>query len=203
MVLPANSAFVYTTTTIASRAAFAVQREIGNCEEKIRGATGLGFFDIVYNATILGNPNGPPQHATNLTDNQQTFYNLLINAGYLVDLDIDTGRWLIKWSPTGPEAQVNVYSFRTTVNPAGISAQTITTIENYFLALIPTVHSLVVLDNILPEADFGGSGTTFYEYTIVVDQIFDNTDFSAILKAVLLVQSLGYTGLNCQVFKLL
>lgn len=201
-MFPALDAFTYTNTTIIANAAFAVQREIGNCEEKIRAATGLGFFDITYNATILGNPKGVPQHANNLSDNQLTFYNLLINAGYLVDLDIDTGRWLIKWSPTGPEAQVNVYSFRTTVVPTGISDQTKITIENYFLALIPTVHSLVTLNNTLNEAAFGGSGTTFYEYTIIVDQAFDSTDFSAILKAVLLAQSLGYESGNCAVYKI-
>lgn len=203
MVFPAISAFDNTNTSITNTATFAVQREIANCEEQIRAAVSLGYFDIRYNATIIGNPDGPPQHSDNLNDNQQTFYNLLINAGYLVNLDINTGRWLIGWAPIGPEAQVNVYSFRTTVVPTTVSAQTIVTLENYFIALIPTVHSLAVLNNTLNEADFGGSGTTFYEYTIVVDQRFDNTDFSAILKAALIAQSLGYTSDNCQCYKLL
>ena len=202
MVFSANDALIFTNNQIVQAAAAEVQIEIGMAETEIRRATGLGLFNIVYNATVIGNPIGPPQISTNLTANQSTFYGLFVGAGYLVDLDDNTGRWFLNWAPVGPESQVSVYSLRTTITPTFISPATITLIETFFAGISPVVHVNVILSGTLNEADFGGTGTIFYEYTIVTDQEFNLTDFSAALKAMLITQGLGYLSGNCQIFKI-
>jgi hypothetical protein len=203
MVFPASSATTFTNNNIALTASNDVQLEINGVEEQIRFATGIGAFEILYNASTIGNPKGPPQVESNLTPNQETFYTLLINAGYVVTFDSGTGRWKVSWAVAGPEALVNVYSFRTTLAPGGIFTNTINAIEVFFAGLTPVVHSVAVTNGDIDETTFGASADTFYEYTIVVDQEFNTTDYSSALKTYVVSQGLGYLTGNCNVFKMI
>ena len=200
MVFSSAEALTFTNNSIVQTANTDIQNELNLCEGQIRNATGFGISNILYNANIIGNPIGPPQISTNLTSNQSVFYSLLVGAGYLVDLDNDTGRWAINWGPIGPESQVNVYSLRTMLNPSGISAQTILVIENYFAGLIPIVHTNIFLNGAIDETVFGGGGT-HYEFTIVIDQ--QPTNFSTALVTILLGQGLGYSSGNLQIYKMI
>ena len=202
MVFPANQAQTLTTNTIANTSNDDIQLELTLCEQQIRNATGLGLYKLLYNAKILGNPKGPPQEANNLSDNQEAFYDLLINAGYVVSLDTGSGRWDINWAARGPETLVAVYSFRTTVIPGAIYVQTINAIAAFFSGQIPTMKSVVNVIGDINESDFNGTDSVFYEYTAVVDQEFDDTDYSSPLAGFLTTQGLGYDGSNCAAYKL-
>jgi len=207
MVFPASQAKIFTDQTIASVADTAVQTEISLLEQKIRAATSQSLYEITYNAKLIGNPNGPPQDSNNLTENQETFYTLLVQAGYLVNRDIGTGRWLINWAPVGPETLVNIYSFRTSVLPGAIYVQTEAAIQAFFENQTPTIHSVVTIvqdgsGNQIQQSDFGATDSTFYEYTIVVDQQYDTTDYSAALKGYMTTQGLGYNTSNCAAYKI-
>lgn len=203
MVFPASSAATFSNNNLTLIASREVQLEINGVEEKIRFATGLGAFDILYNAGTIGNPKGPPQVESNLTNNQQTFYDLLINAGYLVTYDTGSGRWKVSWATIGPESLCSVYSFRTTVAPGAIFNNTIIAIEVFFEDLVPIVHSVVDVNGTIDESDFGAAGSVFYEYTAVVNQEFDDTDYSSALTAHLISQGLGYLTGNCFVYKMI
>lgn len=203
MVFPASQAKIFTDQTTATTASSQVQIEISLCEQKIRFGTGQGLYLLAYDAKIIGNPNGAPQDVNVLTANQQSFYNLLVNAGYVVGRDISTGRWSINWSPIGPETLVNVYSFRTIVVPGAIHVQTATAIEFFFASQTPVIHSVVVAINNIDETAFGATSSVFYEYTVVVDQEYNVTDYSAALKGHMTSQGLGYNSGNCQVYKLI
>jgi hypothetical protein len=183
MVFQAADASVLTVNTISDNNAADVKLELTLAENKIRLAAGSELYQVIYNATIIGNPSANPQITSNLTENQLSFYNLLINSGYLVTLDVSSGYWKISWAPQGPETLVKVYSFRTTVVPGPVYLDTIAAIEAYFLSLSPTAHSIGVTNSDISETDFGGVSSTFYEYTIVVDQGIDNTDHSTGVKA--------------------
>jgi hypothetical protein len=208
MVFPASQAKIFTDQNIIATAASQVQIEITLCEQKIRFATRQNLYEILYDAKTIGNPKGPPQDPSNLTDNQETFYTLLVNVGYVVGRDTGTGRWSISWAPVGPESLVNVYSFRTSVLPGAIYLQTIAAIQSFFSGQTPTIHSVVTVvqdgsGNQIQQSDFGATDSTFYEYTAVVDQEFDTTDYSASLKIHLTAQGLGYNTGNCQVYKII
>jgi hypothetical protein len=203
MVFPASQAQSLTDNTISTTSSSNVQLELTLCEQQIRTATGLGVYNLLYNAKIIGNPKGQPQISTNLTDNQEAFYTLLITNGYHVTLDTDTGRWDINWGPVGPETLVAVYSFRTTVLPGAIYNLTIDAITAFFTAQVPVMKSIAVVNGDIQESDFSGSDSVFYEYTAVVDQEYDTNDYSSGLKAHLTAQGIGYNSSNCEAYKLI
>lgn len=207
MVFPASQAKIFTDQTISLTADTQVQTEISLCEQKIRVATSQSLYEITYDAKIIGNPNGPPQDSANLTTNQETFYTLLVDAGYQVNRDLGSGRWLINWAPVGPETLVNVYSLRTSVLPGAVYVQTIAAIQNFFASQSPVIHSVVTIvqdgsGNQIQESDFGATNSTFYEYTAVVDQQYNATDYSASLKTYMTTQGLGYNTSNCAAYKI-
>ena len=207
MVFPATQAKIFTDQTIATLADSQVQIEISLLEQKVRAATGQSLYEITYDAKIIGNPNGVPQDPANLTENQETFYTLLIQAGYLVNRDPSSGRWLVNWAPVGPETLVNIYSLRTSVLPGAIYVQTIAAIQAFFEAQTPVIHSVVTVvqdgaGNQIQQSDFGATDSTFYEYTIVVDQQYNTTDYSVALKGYMTTQGLGYNTNNTAVYKI-
>jgi hypothetical protein len=201
MVLSATDAFTLTTNTISRDTDTDIQTEISLVEAKIRSASGLGLYSISYNAKIIGNPEVDPRIYTTLPPTQITFYNLLISAGYSVTIDPASGYWNISWSTIGNDAFVKVYSFRTTYNPTSFADQVITVIKNFFLSLHPVVHSTVKYNGFIDETGFGGVSSTFYEFTIVVDQQ-DNFDNSTNLKLDIVSQGLGFDNGNCAVYRI-
>jgi hypothetical protein len=203
MVFLASDAVTLTTNSISNINATDVQLELSLAETKIRQAAADELYRLLYNATIIGNPRANPRITSTLSANQLSFYNLLINAGYIVGLDLPSGYWLINWEPAGPESLVRVYSFRTIVAPGAVSVQTLAAITAYFAALHPVAHTVAVTNGFINETDFGGSSSTFYEYTIVADQGSDVTDYSAGLKANLITQGLGYNSGNCNSYRLI
>lgn len=203
MVFRATDAATLTSNTITSVNATDVQLEITLSENKIRLAAANELYSITYDATIIGNPAGNPQIATNLSPNQQSFYSLLIGAAYKVSIDLLTGRWLISWSPQGPETEVQVYSFRTIVAPGAIFTNTKNAMIAYFASLSPIAHCIAVVNGDISETAFGGVNSVFYEYTATVDQGVDQTDHSAGLTAYVIAQGLGYNSGNCASFKLI
>lgn len=202
MVFQALDAASLTSNTINNVNTADVQLEITLAENKIRLAAANELYSVRFDATILGNPQANPQIADNLTDNQRAFYDLLVGAGYVVSRDLETGWWLISWSPQGPETQVRIYTFRTIVAPGAIYTNTINAITAYFAALTPVVHAVVEADGFLDEADFGGTTSTFYEYTVIVDQGASTTDHSANVKSAVILQVSDYNTGNCQVYRL-
>lgn len=203
MVLSANTAATLTSNALATRSEELVAQEIANAEARIRAAAGLGATKINFNATLIGNPIGDPQISTNLaTENQIDFRDAFNSAGYMVSRDPDTGYWVLDWTVLGIETQVNLYTFRTTLAPGAISAQTITAIGNFFTSLVPVAHANAVSNNNIDETQFGAPASTFYEYSIVVDQS-TSADHSSALKAAVIAAGLGYNSGNCNVYKLI
>jgi hypothetical protein len=201
MVVPASDVLIITNNTLVSTSADDVQLEVSLAEGRIRGAAGLGLFSTTYNATILGNPQVDPRTNTELPPNQLQFFQLFIEAGYTVSVDTATGYWLLSWGAAGPESLVQIYTFRTTFNPSSIISQTKVAIENFFAALRPTVHSTVTYNAFIDEAGFGGTTSTYYEFTIITDQQ-DPTDLSSGLETTIQIQGLGFTSLNSAVYRL-
>lgn len=201
MVLPAASALTLTTNAISATNAADVQQEVTNAETKIRQAAALGVYEIDYNASIVGNPAIDPRlYTSDLPTNQQAFYNAFVNAGYIVGLDTLTGFWSISWANMGPEHNVLVYSFRTTFNPSSVTSQTITAIENFFAALVPIVYTDIAYNGFINESGFGGTTSTFYEFTIIAGQDSDRTSHATALAGFLTTQGLGYTNVNSAVY---
>lgn len=202
MTFSAIDAQILTSNTITSTNESDVQLELTLAEKNITSAASIGQYFVLYNATIIGNPLGNPDVVSNLTENQETFYQLLINAGYIVTLDIATGWWNISWATSGAEVTVAIYTFRTTLVPTAIVSSTISTITAYFASLIPIVYTNVSYNGFINEAGFGGATSTFYEFTITANQGSDTTDHSTSLKSAILAQGLGYTTNNCNVYQL-
>jgi hypothetical protein len=203
LVFPALQAQLLTSNSTTFANESDVQLELTLAENQIQVAGSLGQYFVLYNATIIGNPLGDPNIPSNLTVNQQTFYNLFINAGYQVYLDFTTGWWNFTWALTGPEATIVVYTFRTTFVPTSIINTTISTIEAYFASLIPIVHTTTTYNGFINEAGFGGATSTYYEFTIAANQGTDTTDHSVALKAFILIQGLGYNSGNCNAYQLI
>lgn len=201
MVFRASDAQVLTTNAITNLENSEIQQEVTLAEQQIRNATALGLYKIDYNATIIGNPKGPPAVAANVTDLQQTFYNLFIDAGYIVGFD--GGRWLFNWASAGPESRVYVYSFRTTQEPGPVHDDTIAAIHDFFTALVPTVNTVTTVNNGIDLTVIGAADSTFYEYTIVADQENDDLDHSDDLTAFVIQQGIGYNSDNCHTYKMI
>jgi hypothetical protein len=203
MVLPAASAQTLSATAIINTNNADLQLEVSLAENKITAATAHGAYQVLYNAQVIGNPAIDPRLFTNdLPINQKDFYNAFIGAGYIVGLDANTGFWSITWAPSGPETMVIVYSFRTTLNPSSpnIVPQTMAAIEAYFNTLTPVVHVYTSYDGFINETGFGGTTSTFYEFTIIAGQYTDRTDHSANVAGFLYTQGLGYNSGNANCY---
>lgn len=201
MVLPASDVLILTNNTLLRTSSDDVQLEVSLAEGRIRGAAGLGLYSTHYNATIIGNPQVDPRTHTDLPPNQLQFFELFVDAGYTVSVDTATGYWLFSWNAQGAETLVQIYTFRTTLDPTGIIDLTKVAIENFFASLRPVVHSAITFNNFIDEAGFGGTTSTFYEFTVVTDQQ-EPTNLSNGLKTAVLIQGLGYTVNNCNVYRL-
>lgn len=200
MVFRASDAQILTSNAITNLENNEIQQEVTLAEQQIRNATALGLYQINYNATIIGNPKGPPAVSSNVTDLQQTFYNLFIDAGYIVGFS--GGRWLFNWASAGPESRVYVYSFRTTQAPGSVYLDTEAAIHSFFAALIPTVNTTTTVNNGIDLTVIGAADSTFYEYTIIADQENDDLDHSDDLTAFLISQGIGYESGNCHTYKM-
>jgi hypothetical protein len=201
MVLPASDVLILTNNSLLKTNSDDLQLEISLAENRIRAAAGLGLYNTTYNATIIGNPQTDPRLHTDLPPNQLDFFDAFVDAGYVVTVDTATGYWAFSWSAEGAESLVQIYTFRTVFNPTAIIDDTKIAIENFFAALRPTVHSVVSYNNFIDEAGFGGTSSTFFEFTIVTDQQ-DPTDLSNGLRTAVIGQGLGYTINNCNVYRI-
>lgn len=201
MVLPAPDALALSNNAIVKNDKTDLQTEISITENRIRTASSFGLYALIYNATIIGNPAVDPR-TSDLPTNQQNYYDAFVNVGYIVGMDNVTGYWSINWESQGVETRVSIYSFKTTFNPSAILAQTIDLITSFFKGQRPVIHVQTTYSGNIDETAFGGSSTTYYEFTIVADQETDMTNFSAPLKTYLTTQGIGYTNSNCNVYQL-
>lgn len=202
MVLPALDAITLTNSSLTKNSTADLQTEVGLAETRIRAATGLGLYSLIYNATIIGNPAVDPRSTTDLPPNQLNFYNAFVAAGYIVGLDTASGYWTIAWAAQGAEHLVSIYTLRTSFNPAAVVNQTINTIATFFEAQLPVVHVNVSYNGFIDQTGFGGVSSTAYEFTIVADQETDTTNYSASLKTYITTQSFGFTNSNCNVYQM-
>jgi len=200
MVLAASTALTLTTNAVTDQNTTNLNTEISRVEAKIRNAASLQRYSIEYDATIIGNPQADPAEDENLLQIQIDFRDSFESAGYVVTWNEITKLWVIDWSETGVEEQVNVYSFRTTLAPGAVQAATITAIETYFDGLTPARRSRTVLTNNIDETEFAATASTFYEYTIVIYQRNDDVNHSSGLKTALIAAGLGYTNSNCKAY---
>lgn len=203
MVLPAAAALTITNTAITYTDNSEVQVEVSNAEIQVQKATGKGVFAITYNANIVGNPAIDPRMFTaDLPPNQQRFYNAFVESGYIVGLDPLCGFWSINWAATGPEAQVLVYSLRTSFDPTAVVDRTISALQVFFNGLVPVVHTDIAYNGNIDETSFGGSASTYYEFTIVAGQDSDRTDHSTLVEGFITTQGLGFNSGNSKVYLL-
>lgn len=202
MVLSAADALTLTTNFVSTNNSLDLQTEVSLAEDRIRQATSLGLSEITYDATIIGNPQLDPRATSDLPQLQLDFFNVFSTASYVVGLDTASGRWFFSWSPSGAETQVSIYSFRTSFDPTAIVNTTTTVIQAYFESIRPIMHSTVSYNGFIDEAGFGGTTSTYWEFTIIVDQTEDLTNHAVNLKASIVAQGLGYTTNNCNVYQL-
>ena len=198
MTLTASQANQLTQDSILRNSNEAVLTELQRAEQQIRQRVRAEFFNLAFNATIIGNPTNDPSVDANLSPEQIAFRDHFVNDDYIVGLDPQTGFWFLDWATVGAEVLTNVYSIRTTVAPGAISQMTIDVINNYFNTLpIRATSRTVLVDTTptsggdVPESDFGAPDSTFYEYLAVVEQQ-DDTDHTADLKTALRASGLGY-----------
>jgi len=195
MTLTANQANQITQDTIAKNSNDELTTELQLAERQIRARIRAEFFDLSYNATIVGNPTADPIDDDNLTALQILFRDHWTSDGYKVGIHPQSGWWLLDWADAGSEVLTSLYSIRTTVAPGTVSQQTIDTIDNFFdtLSLRATSRTSLVPFNggDIDETDFGAPSSTFYEYTALVNQQ-DDTDHSDDLKTALRASGLGY-----------
>jgi len=210
MVLTAPNAHNYTTTAITVHQDAKLQQEVDLTERRIRNTANRDLYEMVYDARIVGNPLDDPQTSTTLTALQIAYRDAFVNAGYSVTRDGDSGLWRISWATQGVENRVSVYMIRTTVTPGAVSQLTVTAIDAFFTSQIPTVRPNTTFINLgnggdIPESDFGGTNSVFYEYTVVTEQQVAATDLSALLRTHLVTSGLGYVDApsNVMVYKLL
>lgn len=205
MVMSASQAQSFTFTAKENNSNRDVQNELKRTNSAIQSATGKELFEIIYNARIVGNPFDDPQDDSNLTDVQIEYRDELVDAGYKVSREKDTGYWFISWSILGPEEIITVYSARTILLPGTYATQTVDQIEEFFSGILPavTVKAEVVTINggDIDEGDFGATFSEFYEYVILVTQA-DGTDYSADLQSNLITNISSYTNANLEVYKL-
>ncbi len=203
MVIPAGQAQSFTLTAIGNNQDQTVQTEVRRTDAAIQSATGQERFSIIYNAQLVGNPFGDPQVDANLDDTQIVYRDALVDAGYIVGRDEDTGYWSISWSILGPEEQVAIYSVRTILTPGTYGTATIDQIENYFNGLTPAVtfkpEVVTINGGDIDEADFGATASVFYEYVVIVTQPND-VDHSNDLRQSIVVNVPGYTDIPSNVF---
>ena len=205
MVLPAGQAQSFTLTAIGNNTDTQVQNELRRTDSAIQAAAGQERFSINYNAFIVGNPFADPHVDTNLTATQLEYRDALIDAGYVVGRDEDTGLWTISWAVLGPEEQVTIYSARTILVPGTYSTATIDQIGNYFDTVVPTVTIKPTVVTInggdIDESEFGATTSVFYEYVILATQPNDY-DHSTDLKNNLITNITDYTDANLEVYRL-
>ena len=202
MVLAANNALNLAESALDQQAMEKLNTEVSLAESAIRrAAASFGRTNLNYNATIVGNPAVDPFDDALVNPLQTGFRDTFSDAGYSVGRNPDNGYWILDWAAQGIEWQVQVYSVRTTVNPSGVSADTITAIQTFFgTQTIPARTRSVVQSNI-DETSFGAAASAFFEYVVVVDQT-DGTDLSASLRTYLAAQpDMGYTTGNMNVFR--
>lgn len=204
MVLSASQAVNLTNNVTAFKKKQKVQQELGLVEARIRNASGLNFYSLVYNANIVDNPIADPLVDANLTDIQIEFRDVLLDAGYEVLRDNNTGYWYISWEQQGIEQLVSVYIIYTTVTPGSAESGTRTAIDTYFENVSPVVRSRVTIftpnGGDLDETAIGADESEFYQYVVVTDQPNDE-DHSAGLKTGLTAAGIGYTTDNVMVYK--
>ena len=172
-----------------------VQRAEGQIRQRVRGE----FFDLRFDATVIGNPTNDPAVDANLNAKQLAFRDHFVDDGYIVGLDEQTGFWYLNWAEVGAEVLTSLYSIRTTVTPGAVSQLTIDSVNNFFNTLPIRATSRTILADTsptsgadIPESDFGAPDSTFYEYLVLVEQQDPSVDHSADLKAHLRASGLGY-----------
>lgn len=203
MVLPAAAALTLTNTAITYTDDSEIQVEVSRAEIQVEKAVGKGTFAITYNANIIGNPVIDPRIFTaDLPPLQQRFYNTFVESGYIVGLDPLTGYWSINWAPSGPEAQVLVYSLRTSFNPVAVVDRTIASLKVFFEGLVPVVYTDIAYNGNIDETTFGGAASTYYEFTIIAGQDSDRTDHSTLVEGFITTQGLGFNSGNSKVYLL-
>jgi len=207
-MLSSNIAYATSLSHQTINATKKVADEITRLEGIINVAMGIGSFKTGYNALLVGNPAVEVENHDGLTELQLEFLTILIDAGYTVSRDADTGWWYIEWSQDGPEGVVNVYTIRTTLAPGPVSVGTIDLLDAWFLAHNPSATSRITLFNPtgsggdVDETLFGASASSFYEYVAVVTQQ-DTLDYSTDIKAALTGSDLGYVSGNCAVWRVM
>jgi len=204
MVLHAAQALNLTLDTITYQDDLSIKQEITETEQTIRSATQKQDYFARHNAQILGNPVDDVHNDDNLTDLQIEYRDAMIESGYLVSLDVETGYWKFDWSFTGSEQESIVYSIRTSIAVATIAEQTEEAVDAYFTRQEPRVTSktqvVAINGGDIDEGDFGAVYSEYYEFYSVVTQP-DTVDHSAALKTTLVNQGLGYNSTNIAVYK--
>jgi len=207
-MLNSTTAYQSSLSSLGIVQAQALSDEIAKLELAIRNANARGAFTTFFNARVVGNPTVAVENTDGLTAMQIEFLNVLISAGYVVSRDTGSGWWSVSWSQEGPEDIVHLYTIRTILSPGSISAQTIDTINEFFLNHSPTATSRAVLfsptgsGGNVDETTFGATASTFYEYSTLVTQQ-DALDYSADLKTALLAAGLGYLTGNVAVWRVM
>lgn len=202
MVLAAGDALLLTTTAVAAQNGTDLQTEVSLAEAQIRSAASFGLYSTNYNATIIGNPGADPSYTDGLSPVQLAFYSGFIGTGFRVGLDPETGYWLIGWESQGPESQVAIYSLRTSADPSDVVDITLAFLRNYFVGLRPSLLATAAYNGFIDEADFGSTTSLYYEFTIIVSQGADASNYSGALRTALINQGLGYTSDNCRIYRL-
>jgi hypothetical protein len=198
MTITATQSAQFTLDTIAANMTRDVTLELQRAEQQIRFRIRAEFYDLKYNATIIGNPTASPSDDANLTANQISFRDHFLSDGYVIGLDSQTGFWSLDWATVGAELATSLYAVRTTVLPGPVSVATIAVINGYFAGLTSRATSRTVLADTnptsggdIPESDFGATSSSFYEYLALVEQQ-DATDHTVALKAAIRASGLGY-----------
>lgn len=196
MVLSASSALQITTTAISTTTANNLAQEITAAEGKIRLASTQEQYQVLYTATIIGNPPGDPNNnATPLTPIQVDFKAAFQTAGYTVGWDASSGNWLLSWQTSGAETQVNVYTVWTSATLSGGTVTAIkAAISGFFTSQTPTFTNVVEyvgsINSLNPSETF----------TIVVSPI--GADLSSELLAMLIANNtLGLNSGNTFIYR--
>jgi len=205
MVLQASQALTITISNTRIQTDQELQREITETEQSIRRAGQKQKKYVRHNAQILGNPVDDPHVDENLTDQQIVYRDIMIDSGYVVSLDPETGLWKFDWSTVGIEQDATVYSIRTSIPVGAIAEKTENAIDAYFKTLEPIVTSKSQVVRLnggnIDETEFGATYSEFYEFYTTVTQP-DEFDHSDDLRLYLTMSGLGYNSSNMAVYKM-
>lgn len=208
MTLSATEAITLTANAISVQDSQDLRAEVTRAESAIRNATTRQLYAVLYDASIVGNPDVDPSNDDGLTAQQIAFRDAFEATGFVLGRDEDSGLWSISWDSQGAEHLVSVYSIRTTLAPGAVQTATITNIETYFETLTPKVLARVSIvpynGGDIDETEFGAVASVSYEYIAVVTQPNSTLDYSTGLKSALVASGLGYDDSgsdNVEVYK--